>query len=140
MRAAALCRVALLCATAEAGLLQSIVAAAGGRPKNNAAFYGPGTGGDLELITELEAGSFATMKSGKQEWIVEFYAPCAAPSLPPHPHAALGARRRAGRPPLSLRPRCRAQLVPALPALQARVRQGCQPYLPSLMLRRHCRE
>jgi len=64
--AAAAWLAAALCANA---------AAAGGGKNNNAKFYGPGTGGNLELVTELEPSSFEIMKGGREQWVVEFYAP-----------------------------------------------------------------
>lgn len=53
----------------------SLTEAGAGGKNSNAKFYGPGTQGNLELVTELSPVSFDTMKSGKKEWVVEFYAP-----------------------------------------------------------------
>lgn len=40
-------------------------------------FYGPGKGGNLELVTELNQDSFKAAKAGTDgPWLIEFYAPC----------------------------------------------------------------
>ena len=58
-----------------AGLLALSRYGSAKKAAGNAKFYGPGAGGNLELVEELEPGSFASAKAGKAEWLIEFYAP-----------------------------------------------------------------
>ena len=58
-----------------AGLLALSRHGSAKKAAGNAKFYGPGAGGNLELVEELEPGSFASAKAGKAEWLIEFYAP-----------------------------------------------------------------